>query len=343
MKKTTAFFLTIGVVTMIIGGIGSAVYFRRAEQSMTDTKKESYTVKKNENLKEIHLSLAGNAEYYISTESTNKVVMNTRSYAPISIKSALKVDEKNGQLLISANGNRDEKKLGSMKFDFFSFDRGSSVSLTIPDNAERIIVDGKASGRINLSGINAKNITVKTDNADVDANSLNTEKLALETTNGYLNVYTDVHADKATFKTTNGDINLNDFAALNWSAITTSGDISLESVKGTSTIETMNGDINASNLKGEATIKNTNGSFDLYGSDIPKLLNVTTQRGDINLYTDEILYDIAIHSKTQLGDSTIFGKERSSFKRGKGSRVFDLQSNSGDISIEGPVDSEDDE
>ncbi|MFD1901800.1 hypothetical protein GQR36_20610 [Enterococcus termitis] len=45
MKKTTAFFLTIGVLAMIIGGIGSAVYFRRAEQSMTDTKRKLYNQK----------------------------------------------------------------------------------------------------------------------------------------------------------------------------------------------------------------------------------------------------------------------------------------------------------
>ncbi|MFD1901799.1 DUF4097 family beta strand repeat-containing protein [Enterococcus termitis] len=217
------------------------------------------------------------------------------------------------------------------------------ISLSIPDSAERIIIDGSASSRINLIGVNAKEVTVTTDNADIQANGINAEKLSIETNNGDLNVYTDVNADKATFKTTNGDIQINDFAASNWSATSTSGSISLDTVKGIATVETTNGDIDARDLKGEADVKSVNGDFSLYGSEIPKKLNVRTQQGSIEIYADEILYDVSINTKTKLGDSTIYGTEKTSYKRGKGSRSFDLQSNSGDISIDGPVDSDDDE
>jgi DUF4097 and DUF4098 domain-containing protein YvlB len=341
MKKTTAFFLTIGVLAMIIGGIGSAVYFRRAEQSMTDTKKENYTIKNNQNLKEIHLSLSGNAEYNIVTENSNQVTMNTRSSGPVSIKSSLAVEEKNGQVLVSTTSNQKNSDLKGFNFGFF--DRGSLISLSIPDSAERIIIDGSASSRINLIGVNAKEVTVTTDNADIQANGINAEKLSIETNNGDLGVYTDVNADKATFKTTNGDIQINDFAASNWSATSTSGSISLDSVKGIATVETTNGDIDARDLKGEADVKSVNGDFSLYGSEIPKKLSVRTQQGSIEIYADEILYDVSINTKTKLGDSTIYGTEKTSYKRGKGSRSFDLQSNSGDISIDGPVDSDEDE
>ncbi|ALS02849.1 hypothetical protein ATZ33_16135 [Enterococcus silesiacus] len=341
MKKTTAFFLTIGVLAMIVGGIGGAVYFRRAENSMVDVKKQTYEIKDKQSKKEIHLNLSGNAEFYILTENSNKVVMNSRSSLPVSIKSTLDVKEKNNQLLISANSDQRKKEFEGLKFGFF--DRGSAVTLTIPDDTERLIIDGKAEGSIHLSNAATKDLAIAFTNSDINVNDVNAEKLSIKTTNGYLNVFNDVRADEATFQTTNGDIQVNDFTASKWSANSTSGSISLSDIKGITNIETSNGDIQVTNLKGEAQAKTTNGSFSLYGTEIPKKLLVESQQGDIQVNTEEILYDVTIKTKTQLGDSTIFGKERTSFKRGKGTKSFTLQTNSGDISVDGPSDYEDGE
>ncbi|WP_429950105.1 DUF4097 family beta strand repeat-containing protein [Enterococcus sp. AZ101] len=341
MKKTTAFFLTIGVLAMIIGGIGSAVYYRRAEHSMTDTKRQSYEIKNKQNTKEIHLDLSGNANFYILTENSNKVVMNSRSSLPISLNSSLDVEEKNDQLTISAKSDKKRQELDGMKLDIFN--RGSAVSLTIPDSVERLIIDGTAQGSIHISEVTAKNLAITMGNADIDLTSIDTEKLAVETANGYLNVYNDVRTGEAMFQTKNGDIQLNDFAASNWSATSTSGDIYVNTAKGIAKLDTTNGDIEATDLKGEAEVTSVNGSFSLYGTEIPKKLRVETQQGDIQLHTEEILYDVTIKTKTKLGDSTIFGKERTSFKRGKGTKSFELRTDSGDISVEGPSDYEDGE
>ncbi|MGX7265822.1 DUF4097 family beta strand repeat-containing protein [Enterococcus crotali] len=341
MKKTTTFFLTIGVLAMIIGGIGGAVYFSRAENSMVDEKKQTYDIKNKQSKKEIHLNLSGNAEFYVLTDNSDKVVMNSRSSLPVSLKSTLDVKEKNDQLLISVSSDQRKKEFEGLKFGFF--DRGSAVTLTIPEDTERLIIDGKSDGAIHLSNAATKDLAISFTNADIDVNDVNAEKLAIKTTNGYLNIFNDVRADEATFQTTNGDINVNDFTASKWSASSTSGDISLNEVKGVANIETTNGDIQVSNLKGEAQAKSVNGSFSLSGTEIPKKLLVESQQGDIEIHTEEILYDITIKAKTQLGDHTIFGKERTSYKRGKGTKSFTLQTNSGDISVEGPSDYDDGE
>ncbi|EOL49017.1 DUF4097 family beta strand repeat-containing protein [Enterococcus caccae] len=341
MKKTTAFFLTIGVLAMIIGGIGSAVYFRRAEHSMTDMKTQTYEIKNKQSTKEIHLDLSGNAEFYILTENSNKVTMNTRSSVPVSLNSSLDVKEKNDQLSISVNSNKKKMELDGLKFDIF--DRGSAVTLTIPEDTERLVIDGKADGTINLSTVTTKDLAITMNNADISVSDVNTEKLAIKTTNGDLNTHTDVRTDEATFQTTNGEIQVNDFVASKWSALSSSGDISLTRVKGIGNIETTNGEIQATDLKGTAKVKSVTGDFSLYGTELPKELQVETQQGSIDLHTEEILYDVIIKTKTKLGDSTIFGKERTSYKRGKETKSFALQTNSGDISVEGPSDYEDEE
>lgn len=341
MKKTTAFFLTIGVLAMIIGGIGSAVYFNRAQNTMTDTKKQSYEIKNKQSPKDIHLNLSGNADFYILTENSNKVIMNTHSSLPVSLDSSLDVKETKDQLTISTTSEKQKKELNRLKFDLF--DRGSAVTLTIPDDAERIIIDGKATGTVHLSEVKTKDLSVKLDLADIDLNYTSSEKLTVETTNADINIYSEVRTDEATFNTTNGDIEINDFAASNWSASSKSGDIYVNTVKGSTKLSTVNGDIQATDLKGDAEIESVNGSFSLYGTAIPKKLLAETQQGDIQLHTEEIVYDVTIKAKTKLGDSTIFGKERTSYKRGKGSKSFELQTNSGDILVEGPSDYEDGE
>lgn len=321
MKKTTTFFLIIGVLAMIIGGIGSIVYFKRAENSMTDTEIQKYEIKNKQKTKEIHLNLSGNAEFYILTDNSNEIVMNTRSSMPVSIKSSLDVKETDNQLTISANS--DKRKNGLERSEFSIFNQGSAVTLTIPDDTERLVIEGKADGIVNLSGVTTKDLSLKINNADLSVNNSHTEKLALETTNG--------------------DIQVDNFSASNWSAISTSGDISMNKVKGIAKIETTNGEIQATDFKGEANVKSINGDFALYGTEIPKKLLVETQRGDINLYTEEIIYDVTITTKTKVGESIIFGKERNSFKKGNGKNSFALQTNYGDISVEGPSDYEDSE
>ncbi|MDA9471683.1 hypothetical protein C240_1858 [Enterococcus sp. 5H] len=326
---------------MIVGGIGSAVYFNRAEKSMTDIKKDTYEIKDKKNTKEIHLTLSGNADFYLLSENSDQVVMNTRSSVPVTVNSSLDVKEKDNQLMISANANKAKAELKGLQFGLF--DRGSSVTLTIPNTAERIIIDGETSGDITFSNTTTKDLDITLKNADISINNINSEKLSVKSDNGDLTISSDSHSDQATFESTNGDVYINDFTSSDWSVITKEGDISLDAIKGVAQIETKNGDIDAINLKGDADIKSTNGDITLTGSNIPKNLTITSEFGDINVYTDEILYDVVIKAQTNFGDSKIFGKERTSYNKGKETKSLILKTKSGDISVEGPSEYEDEQ
>lgn len=341
MKKTTAFFLSVGVLAMLIGGIGSAVYFNQAQKSMTDIKKDTYEIKNKKSTKEIHLTLSGNADFYLLSENSDQVVMNTRSSVPITVESSLDVKEKENQLMISANATKTKVDLKGIQFGLF--DRGSSVALTIPKTVEKIIIDGETSGNITFSNTTMKDLDITLKNADISINSINAEKLSVKSDHGDLFISSDTHSDQAAFESTNGDIFMNDFTSSDWSVITKEGDISLNTIKGAAQIETKNGDIDATNLKGDADIKSLNGNISLTGSDIPKNLTITSEFGDINIYTDEILYDVVIKSQTNFGDSTIFGKERTSYTTGKETKSLILKTKSGDILVEGPSEYEDEQ
>lgn len=341
MKKTTAFFLSVGVLAMIVGSIGSVTYFKRAEKSMTETKKETYDIKNSANAKEVHLTLSGNTDFHILTENSDQVVMNSRSSIPISITSSLEASEKDEQLMITAKSTK--KKLDMKGFATNIFTRSSFVSLTIPSTAERIVIDGDASGHVIFSNSTTKELAINLKNADISTHNINSDKLALETENGDLNIYSDVRSDEATFRAVNGNIAISDFTASNWNAISNDGDVSLDTVKGTAKIETKNGGIDAGNLRGDTTLKSINGDIILTGSDIPNNLTITSDHGDITIYTENILYDVTINTQSKYGDSTIFGKERTSYKDGKATRSLTLRTTAGDIYIEGPSEYEDEQ
>lgn len=341
MKKTTAFFLTVGVLAMIIGGIGSITFFRRAEHSMTEVKKEQYTIKNKQAIKEVHLNLSGNADYIkVYSDNSNKIKLNTKNYLSSSLKGSLSVKEESDKLTATIKTSQTKKEQDFIQFNVF--DRGSSTSVVIPENTEKLVISGDASGDVDLSDLTIENLTIKMTNADLSFGNLNAKEATIHSDYGSISIYGEAKIEKSTFSTKSGDVRVSDFTSSNWSVLSRDGDISLERTKGNVSIESTNGDIYTTDIKGEATVKSINGDFELYGTEIPKKLAVELKQGDIQIYPDEILYNTAITAETHMGDCSIFGKNRTSYKQGKESNSMNLKTKYGDITIDGPSEYEDD-
>ncbi|MTD38294.1 DUF4097 family beta strand repeat protein [Erwinia sp. CPCC 100877] len=341
MKKTTAFFLTVGVLAMIIGGIGSITYFRRAEHSMTETKQEQYTIKNKQGIKEVHLNLSGNAQRIkIYSDDSNKIKLNTKNYLSYFLNSSLSVKEESDKLTATIKTSQKKRAHDSIQFNIF--DRGSITSVAIPANTEKLVISGNASGDIDLSDLTIENLAVEMTNADLSFSNLNAKEAVIHSDHGDVSIYGESKIEKSAFSTKNGDIRVAAFTSSEWSVHSRDGDVSLEQVKGNVTLESTNGDITVTDLKGEAAVKSVNGDFELYGTEIPKKLSVELKQGDIEIYPEEILYDTAITAEAHMGDSSIFNKNRTSYKQGKETNVMDLKTKYGDITIDGPSEYEED-
>lgn len=336
MKKTTAFFLCIGVIAMIGGGIGAGVFYQRAEKSMTTHKVEEYKIKKKTSSEEIHLILNGNSNYVIQTENLDKVMMETSFGSSASIESSMKVEEKENQLIISTTGNQSALEISNFRIGFFLDDFNPEVTLTIPENARKIIVEGNGQGNIRFDTIKSEDLSINLSSSDLSFNTINTDKLNVTLFSGDIHLYGDTRSKEVIVSTTSGDLELIDLSAEKVTASTKAGDIYLDQINGTSTIETTLGDINATNLKGDASVKIGTGSFELNGDSLPKKLKVVTTLGDISIYPQEILYNTSIKANSTLGDITIYGEERKTYLDGYPNRTFDLTTGTGDITVDGP-------
>lgn len=340
MKKSTVFFISIAVIAIIVGGIGSAAYFRKAEKTATTTEQEHYTIKDKNNAKEVHVTLTGNADFYIYSGESAQVLLNTRSSVSTTITSSLQVKEENNQLAIQATSHQQNSPTNKLGISVDMFDRGSSVALSLPTGVERLVIDGDATGSIHLTTISADELSTTLDEANIHLETTKTNKLSVATVSGGISTTTDTKSEQATFTTNFGDLFIDDFSASNWSATSIKGDISLINPKGIYSVESKNGTVNVMYPKGQPQIKTANGDINVTTNDLPKKLEASSQNGDITMHTEEILYNISIQAKTKVGDSEIFDKTRTSYKQGTGATPFVLTSNAGDITVEGPFDYE---
>lgn len=344
MKKTTAFFLTIGIITMIGGGIGAATFYQRAERTMVTHKKEEHKIKNKNALEEVHLKLTGNANYVLQTEASDKVLMETSFGPTFNINSSLKVEEKDNRLNISTTGNQSDISINKFKIGIFFEDFSPEVVITIPNNTKKIVIDGDGNSRVHLVDITTNDLEVKLTHSDLIFSTTNVETLTAKLTTGGISLSGDTRSKEISVSTNSGDLNLNDLSIEKLTASSGTGNIYLDQINGVSTVETNQGDIRVTNLKGEASFKLGNGSFALRGYDVlPKKLSVTSNSGDISIYPEEILYNTSIKATSKLGDVEIFGKERTSYTNGKNNRTFDLSTQTGDISVSGPSDYKDED
>ncbi|MHC5229484.1 DUF4097 family beta strand repeat-containing protein [Enterococcus sp. LJL99] len=308
MKKTTAFFLIIGVLALIIGGSGSIYFYNKVDQSIVaNGSHEEYTLKKGHSTKEATINLKGNAHYTIQTDNSDKITMENQGSRISTIKSSLNVKESDQKITVDAEASSKVSEIANHNFNFsFSFfsDFEPPVIITIPSSIEKLTFKGNPNNYVTFTDIDSKELSVDFKNTDVSFNSIISDTM---------------------------DVSMNN------------GDLYLNQVKGDISLNLNHGSVDAYDLTGSFDVQIDSGDFRLSGRELPKKLTVLAKKGDISIDTEEILYDISINAKSGLGDVSIFDNDHSTYKNGTAKRTFDLESRFGDISVDGPSNDYDDD
>lgn len=301
MKKTTGILLSIAVLAMLIGGSGAVYYYKQAEKSVTPLK-ESYTLKNKQAGEELHLSLKGKGPYTIYKTDSNKMGLRSPNNAFYSkAEGTLNVKEEKNKITATINTTRtqNQPELSFFNIGIFS-DFTPNVSVQIPNNVKKLVIDGSTHSQVSLNAFNVDELTTNLPNSYVSLSGVKAKKMTLNSSDGiYLSA--DTSAKKATVETTDGDISVYDF-------------------------------------KGEANFSSENGDFSLDMPAVPKKLTVALVHGDIYVNSGEILRNISIKGESKLGDVQLLNKERTSYKNGRADTEFNLSSEFGDITVDTPDD-----
>ncbi|MBL1227661.1 DUF4097 family beta strand repeat protein [Enterococcus sp. BWB1-3] len=333
MKKVTIFFLILGILAIAVGGIGSAVFYQRAKISMVKNQQEAYTIKNKKDIKELHLTLSGNAAYILRSSTDNQVSMNTQSSVTTPINSSFDAKESKETLTVSVSGNQKNETFEQFDFQFFHLE-DSQIELTIPADIERLVIDGDASGTIDVYDFITTKLEATIDHADINFISNTSEEININSRNGYINIYGDSRIEKLSLKSEYGNTSIYGFTGNEVEIITSSGNIDLNDVKTSKlTADSKNGEFYIIDLRGDVELTGKSGSIYLAGENLPKKMNAVMEHGDIEIDLPQGVDNITIKAESELGDVDLLDEESSTYKRGKNGSEFELKTNTGDISV----------
>lgn len=137
------------------------------------------------------------------------------------------------------------------------------------------------------------------------------------------------------FKGISADVYLENIHSNSLKLATTSGDIDGENLQfQTADIQTVSGDLELEKLLGEASITTESGDIYLTMADLIHPIEITSTSGDVELITSNEPTDVNFQVKSVSGDINLLGKYNESAVVGKGTTLVDIQTTSGDISVE---------
>ena len=175
------------------------------------------------------------------------------------------------------------------------------VTVYIPETYKNLLSIKGSSGELSVTGGNLKNLLLSSSSGDIDLYNVEATDTSLEASSGSINAST-IKTNKSLIKNSSGDISIN--GAL-----------------------------------GETTVSAASGSVDLNLSEIAGISNFSTQSGDIDLIIpNEIGYKVNFSSNS----GEISGKNLNmdiknnstySFTNGNGSKLINVKTSSGDLSL----------
>ena len=341
MKKTTIFFLIIGILAMAVGGVGSAVFYQRAKTTMINDFHDTYTIKNRTSLKEVRLTLSGNANYSISPSDDGTVTMDGQSSVTTPLDGTLKASEANDILTVTVDGRSQNEAFDNLDFHFFYVD-STTIRLTIPADVDRVVVDGDTNGRIEVYDFQSSQFEITANAADIHAISTATDKMRLVSKDGDISVYGDTKVEDLYMESDHGNLNVNGVSGTTLALTTSSGDLDLTDVKSnTLTAHSKSGEIYINGLSGgEATFTGKNGSMYLTGEELPKKITATMEHGDIEVDLSASIENVSVKADSELGDIDLLG-DKTSYIKGKNGSLVTLKTTTGDISLYGIYSDED--
>lgn len=330
MKKRTVYFLIIGIICVVVGSLGSIFYVKQIRHTEKQVKIIEYPLNEQEKSESVHLKLTGNTSLTVKTAKTDTIKMSTNTpFYPTTNT----MEVKNTDQTLTIDMNLTRKEQDGFPINFYFLSSSNATELIIPDNVKNLTIDGDFDGQLVVSDATIDNLSIHFKHAMLDLRAITAKQLTAKSDNSIL-ISANSQAEQIDITTDYGSINLTDSHATQWTISSISGYTFLTNLTGDIQINSSDGEIQAENIRDSLYVKNKNSDFSLYGSMIPKTLDVTSMYGSIDIILNQLLDDINITAKSKEGSTTIYGEEKESYQSGDKNFVFNLSTDSGDIYIE---------
>ncbi|MFD1124415.1 DUF4097 family beta strand repeat-containing protein [Lentilactobacillus raoultii] len=316
MKKT----IIIGLITMTIGLVMTVIALGHSGLQSVYWGRHGFKVAENQSsrtLKTYQREFSGNISQ-ISFSADNQVEIRSGQVAKpqISYISGTKMKKDGEKLTINAPIHRHHSWVG---FDINNDgDDNGNIVVTLPKKNRLTQIDGQNQDETTINHLSLKTIQINGD-TDLDMTDVTVQtKLAL--------------------RSMGGDTSFNNVNAPSISSDTSDGDIDLRNCHfktGASDLSTDDGDISVAGSHFErVSMHSDDGDISFRGNQILKALSASTEDGDIDgQVPDRKRAEVTTHVDDD--PASIFGHQRSTWNKGKGSLVtYELSTDDGDITVE---------
>lgn len=328
MKKKVIGFAVFGVILAVVGGVGSAFYFPKAEKQSRTSINEQYKVKKNN--KNLDISIKGNITYNFSESNDQNIHISGKAHSVMSKQSfTWKPTETGDKTMIDVAFS----ETGDYR-DFIQLGFSQYVNIAIPTSFESITINGAKDSSLEVSGLKTGDLVINTKQHDYAIlQGLTLDNLTVNTDAGNVDL-TGIRAQKKiTLEGNQGYFSIYDSRAKTFDVQSTDGQIRLDDLTGDSTVKTDSGFVSLSALKGKTAVETIDGDVNWEDSKITDDLAVKTTSGNIRVNLERQPTNFSVTTKTSNGTVKLFGKEKKTLKKGTGGPALTLESLHGDIRV----------
>lgn len=328
MKKKVISFAVFGTILAVVGGVGGAIYFPKAEKQSRTSIDERYQVKKN--TKNLELSVKGNIRYQLYESPDQDVHVSGQAHSVTTKQSFDFQPRENGDktaIDVAFTETGDYREYVQLGFSQY-------VEIAIPASFETITINSTQNSQVEIDNLKTKELVLNADSHDYsNLRNLRVDNLTVNAQAGRIHL-SDIKAQKTvTMKGEQGDFTISNSRAEKFAIHNTDGYISLSELTGNSQVQTTGGFVTLSELKGKTAVETVDGDIDWEHSKIIDDLTIKTSTGDIRVNLERQPSNFSIATKNDNGTVRLFGKERASMKKGTGNPTLTLESLHGDIRV----------
>lgn len=344
MKKRTLFILSLAILLIITGGIGSTIFYQRLE---AERKASAVSEKfKYDGTKELELVFKNGANVDISTSEDDYIRMNKNgiNFGKQPKQSATwEIKTQGDKTIVTIDNNIKDQQIEHRFFSFGSITE-DSIYLRLPDKYQSIKVSGQHVN-VNINRLSTQTLSLESKRGYISVDESNVKHLEAETKYGDITI-NGVKAEEA-IKLTSlaGNVSAQESRSNTLDITSKNGDIFSANTKGNITMASDNGYISVNHTIGTADIKNKNNDIFYHTDKINKKVSLETIHGDINIETDKpSLEKNEVQFKTTNGVIAIFNKNLSSeteYKQTKGDTSISATSKNGNINVDELEDDDD--
>lgn len=328
MKKKVIGFAVFGTILAIIGGVGSAINFPKAEKQTKTAINERYKIKQNN--KNLTIALKGNINYYVYESEDQDIHISGEAHSVVGKQSfTWKPSETGDKTLIDVTFTETDDYRNFIQLGFSQY-----VNIAIPSSFESITVNSSKNSQVDISDLKTTDLVFNTDQHRYSSlENLRLDSLTVNAKSGSVDLTDITVQETLNLKGDQGSLTINNSRAKLFDIQNADGYISLNKLIGDTTIKTDSGIISLNDLKGKVSAVTIDGNIDWDYGKLTDNLDFKTTSGDIRINLETRPNNFNITTKTKNGSVSLFGKEQNKLKKGTGDPTLTLESLHGDIRV----------